>query len=70
MPSDQPDRAERLQEILSDLINKVHSFLQFSKEREIARTDEWRDLSTANDKAANDLSNLRSERRSPSVGAT
>jgi hypothetical protein len=60
MSNDQPDRAERLQAILRDLINAAHSFVELTKEHEIARTDEWRDLSRAKDEAASDASNLRS----------
>jgi hypothetical protein len=34
----QPSKAERLDSVLRDLVNAAHSFLQFSKEYEIART--------------------------------
>jgi hypothetical protein len=60
MSNDQPDRSERLEAILRDLIKAAHSFVESTKEKEIARTDEWRDLSRAKDEAASDLSNLRS----------
>jgi hypothetical protein len=60
MPNDQPDRAERLQAILRDLIHAADSFVQFTKEHEIARTDKWRDLSRATYAAASDASELRS----------
>jgi hypothetical protein len=60
MPNDQPDRSERLQAILCNLIKAAHSFVEFTKEQEIARTDEWRDLSRAKDEAASAASNLRS----------
>jgi hypothetical protein len=60
MSDNQPSRAERLEAILRDLIRAAHSFMEFTKEHEIARTDEWRDLSTATYEAASDASNLRS----------
>jgi hypothetical protein len=60
MAHDQPDRSKRLQTILRNLIKAAHSFVEFTKEHEIARTDEWRDLSRAKDEAASDLSDLPS----------
>jgi hypothetical protein len=60
MSDNQPSRAERLDAVLRDLINAAHSFLQLTKEQEIARTDEWRDLSRATYDAASDAPNLRS----------
>jgi hypothetical protein len=60
MPNDQLDQTERLEAILRDLIKAAHSFVESTKEKEIAHTDEWRDLSRAKDEAASDLSNLRS----------
>jgi hypothetical protein len=60
MPNDHLDRSERFQAILHDLIKTADSFLQSTKEHEIAGTDGWRDLSRATYEAASDASNLRS----------
>jgi hypothetical protein len=65
MSNADPNRAERLEAVLRNLIKAAHSFVEFTREHKIAGTDEWRDLSRATYEAASDASNLRSGSAAP-----
>ncbi len=59
MPNDQYD-PQCLEAVLRNLIRAAHSFLELTRQDEIAKTDEWRDLASANGEAATKASELRS----------